>query len=142
MYKEIVLSIDIDDEHSWKRALPTAVEYCHSFGARLHVVTVVPDYGMTLVGAYFPPDYEETILDQTHTRLDQLIRANVPDGVSTQLIVAHGTIYHEIIETAKNVHADLVIIASHRPRLADYLIGPNAARVVRHFNGSVLVVRN
>ena len=37
--------------------------------------------------------------------------------------------------------ADLIIVASARPSLKDYLLGPNAARVVRHFNNSVLVVR-
>ncbi len=33
-------------------------------------------------------------------------------------------------------------IGSHRPELKDYLLGPNAARVVRHANCSVLVVRD
>lgn len=142
MYREILLCIDLDDPHSWNKALPTALEHVRAFGARLHVVTVVPDYGMTMVGAYFPADYEQSMLDQARTRLEQLIRAEVPDETGVRAIVAHGTIYHEIIETADRIGADLVIIASHRPRLADYLIGPNAARVVRHFNGSVLVVRN
>ena len=32
-------------------------------------------------------------------------------------------------------------MASHRPELRDYLIGPNAARVMRHADASVLVVR-
>lgn len=33
-------------------------------------------------------------------------------------------------------------MAAHRPALKDYLLGPNAARVVRHSNCSVLVVRD
>ena len=36
---------------------------------------------------------------------------------------------------------DLIVMASHRPELKDYLIGPNAARVVRHADCSVQVVR-
>jgi nucleotide-binding universal stress UspA family protein len=32
-------------------------------------------------------------------------------------------------------------MASHRPELSDYLLGPNAARIVRHAKQSVLVVR-
>ncbi|MBT6187404.1 MAG: universal stress protein, partial [Rhodospirillales bacterium] len=31
---------------------------------------------------------------------------------------------------------------SHRPALKDYLLGPNAAQVVRHADVSVLVVRD
>jgi nucleotide-binding universal stress UspA family protein len=36
----------------------------------------------------------------------------------------------------------MIVMASHRPELKDYLLGPNAARVVRHAECSVLVVRN
>jgi nucleotide-binding universal stress UspA family protein len=35
----------------------------------------------------------------------------------------------------------LIIIGSHSPSMQDYLLGPNAARVVRHANCSVLVIR-
>jgi nucleotide-binding universal stress UspA family protein len=33
-------------------------------------------------------------------------------------------------------------MASHRPELGDFLVGPNAERVARHFEKSVLLVRN
>ena len=42
---------------------------------------------------------------------------------------------------ADETNADLIVMASHRPELKDFLLGPNAARVVRHANCSVLVVR-
>ena len=37
--------------------------------------------------------------------------------------------------------ATLIVIGAHRPDLKDYLLGPHAARVVRHAECSVLVVR-
>ncbi len=46
-----------------------------------------------------------------------------------------------ILEYAKKISADLIIIASHRPGLQDYLLGSTAARVVRHAECSVLVER-
>jgi nucleotide-binding universal stress UspA family protein len=51
-------------------------------------------------------------------------------------------VYEEILATARDLKADLIVMASHRPELKDYLLGPNAARVVRHSDVSVLVVRN
>ena len=36
----------------------------------------------------------------------------------------------------------MIVIASHDPGLADYLLGSTAGRVVRHAHCSVLVVRN
>ena len=55
--------------------------------------------------------------------------------------MATGTAYEEILTTARSFGADLIVMASHRPELKDYLLGPNAARVVRHSDVSVLVVR-
>ena len=64
------------------------------------------------------------------------------DGISVQGHVAHGTIYDEIMKAANALKCDLIVMASHRPELKDYLLGPNAARVVRHARQSVFVVRD
>ena len=142
MYKNILVSIDLNDVNSWRKALPTAVELCQSFGCELHVIAVIPDVGMSMVGAYFPADFADKAIEGSREKLHALLDTELPDGVKAQAIVAQGTIYHEILQTAKRIAADLIIMASHRPGLADYLLGPNAARVVRHAKLSVLVVRN
>ena len=46
-----------------------------------------------------------------------------------------------ILELAKKIPAHMIIIASHRPDITTYLLGSNAAAVVRHAECSVLVVR-
>ena len=43
MYKEILLAVDLNDDSSWQKALPTAVEYCRAFDSILHVVSVRPE---------------------------------------------------------------------------------------------------
>ncbi len=48
----------------------------------------------------------------------------------------------KILKAVEETGCDLIVMASHRPALKDYLLGPNAARVVRHANCSVLVVRD
>jgi nucleotide-binding universal stress UspA family protein len=69
------------------------------------------------------------------------VAAQVPEGVAARRIVAAGKIYQEILRVADEVGADLIVMGSHRPELSDYLLGPNAARVVRHADCSVMVVR-
>ncbi len=49
IYKNVLLTVDLTDETSWRKALPAAVEYCRAFGATLHLLSVVPDFGMTVV---------------------------------------------------------------------------------------------
>ena len=139
MYKEILLAVDLEDENSWRKALPAAVEYAKAFGSRIHVISVVPEFGM--VREYFPDDYEEKLKESVKTQLHQFTSGHIPKDIQVQHIIAHGAIYQEIIAAAEEVNADLIIMASHRPGLANYLLGPNASRVVRHSSKSVLVVR-
>lgn len=142
MYREILLAVDLNEESSWRRALPTAVEYCRAFHSTLHVATVVPDFTLPYVGQFFPDDYEQMLADKMIAALRAFVREHVPDDVNVRHIVGLGTVYQEILKIAVATGADLIVMASHRPELQDYLLGPNAARVVRHAECSVLVVRD
>lgn len=142
MFKTILLPIDLSSEASWTKALPTALEMMREKDAELHVVAVLPDFGMPIVEGYFKEGYEEEALVGFGRKLAEWVSKHVPEGVTVHPHVLHGTIYAEILRAAKELSADMIVLASHRPELSDYLLGPNAARVVRHANQSVLVVRN
>ncbi len=141
MFQNIVLPVDLNQESSWQKALPIAVEYCNAFGAALHVMNVVPDFGSALVGSYFPEGFEKKSLEGAREQLHDFVGKHVPDGVTVQHVVGYGTVYEEILRVAREIEADLILLAAHRLELKDFLLGPNASRVVRHFDGSVLVVR-
>ncbi len=142
MFKQILLPVDLGDADSSKKALSTAIELSKSAGAKLHVLTVVPGFGMSIISQYFPEGFEEKSLAGATQQLNDYIGANIPSDIATQAIVANGTIYEEILLTAGEIGCDLIVMASHRPALQDYLLGPNASRVVRHGKCSVLVVRD
>jgi nucleotide-binding universal stress UspA family protein len=55
--------------------------------------------------------------------------------------VRQGGIYHEVLEEAKAIGADLIVMSSHRPAMKTYFLGSNAGHVVRYAKCSVLVVR-
>ena len=141
MYKTILLAIDMNEPSSWEKALPVALEQASSGGGKLHIMTVVPDFGMAIVGSFFPADYEKQALAEADKSLADFIAKNVPGEIEAAHSVGHGTIYKEVLATAEHIGADLIVMASHRPAQSDYLLGPNAARVVRHATCSVLVVR-
>lgn len=141
MFSDILLPIDLNHESSWRKALPVALKLVESFGARLHLMTVIPDYGMAIVGQFFPQDYEAQALEIAREALHKFAEDHLPKDVAAQHIICHGTVYEEIIKEAKAIGADLVIMTAHRPELRDYLLGPNAARVVRHAPISVMVIR-
>jgi nucleotide-binding universal stress UspA family protein len=141
--RKIVLPLDLDHESSWRKALPAAVDVARHSGAQLHVMTVVPDehVRMTVVAQLIPEGYEQRIVDDAKQRLAALLKQHAPDDLEIQQAVRRGSVYKEILRYTRDTQADLVIMAAHRPEMRDYLLGPNAARIVRHADCSVWVVR-
>ncbi len=141
MTGSILLPIDLGHPESSDKALSEAVDMARAKGALLHVLTVIPDFGTALVGSYFPKDFSRRALEETTSALKTYVSEKVPEDVPVEVHVRHGTIYREIVAAAKALGVDLVVLASHRPEMKDYFLGPNAAKVVRHARQSVLVVR-
>ena len=142
MFKTILVPIDVDQESSWSRALPVAEQLAKDYGAKLHAISVVPTMGMSVVGSFFPADFEDKALASAQEKLDEVLAkaASSPAAITTH--VAHGTIYEEVLSASNKLGCDLIVMTSHRPELKDYLIGPNAARVMRHAKQSVFIVRD
>ena len=141
MYKDILFPIDITEEGSWRDALPVVLEYIRAFDARLHIMTVISDGSMSLVQQYFPKGAVQKMVDQTKVSLRDFVKDHFLEGTKVRHIVAKGSVYECIIKTSDEIRADLIVMSAHRPELKDYLLGPNAAKVVRHSKTSVLVVR-
>lgn len=141
MFKDILLPVDLGNPETQEKAVSTAVELAKAFGSRLHVLTIVPDFGESFVSSFFPVDYQEKAVEAASQSLHAFVKERVPDGIQVQHIVAHGTIYEEILRFAGEHNIDMIVMASHRPELQDYLLGPNASRVTRHADCSVTVVR-
>lgn len=141
MFNTILLPIDLSAEHSWTKALPAALRLAEPGTGVLHVATVVPDFGLSVVGSYFEQGFEEKALHEIGEQLTAWVAEHVPEGIEVHPHVLHGRVYDQIIEAADRLMVDAIVMASHRPELSDYLIGPNAARVVRHARQSVFVVR-
>jgi nucleotide-binding universal stress UspA family protein len=141
MYKTILLPIDLGQKSSWEKAIPVAVALAKNQGSKIHLLTIIPDYGMSVVSSYFPKDFEEKSRSSSETELNKLMAEHIPGDVSAEAHVGRGAIYKEILAAADSQACDLIVLASHRPEMSDYLLGPNAARVVRHASQSVFVVR-
>ncbi|MEC9482614.1 MAG: universal stress protein [Halomonas sp.] len=142
MYDKILLPVDLNHETSWEKALPTALALCRTFQASLHVVTVMPDYHMPLVGSFFPADFSNKAHRALSEAQHRFVEQHVPADVQVHCHITDGSPYEGILRSARAIGADLIVMASHnRHNLADYLVGPNAEHVVRHAEMAVMVVR-
>jgi len=141
MFRSILLTVDLADGPSAARTAEAAFRLARADGAEIHVLTVQPTMGMAIVGAQFAPDFEEKALAEAHRQLDAWVTAHAPEDVPLTAHLAQGRIYDQVIRTADRLGCDLIVMGAHRPEFSDYLLGPNAARVVRHAAQSVLVIR-
>ncbi|WP_447527863.1 MULTISPECIES: universal stress protein [unclassified Vreelandella] len=142
MYQKILLPVDLNEAASWQKALPVAVTLCHTFGASLHLVSVLPEFTMPMVGAYFPKNFSKKAHEAMHEAQNAFIQEHVPEDIQTQSVIVDGSPWEAIIKIGKKIDADLIVMASHTKRkFADYVLGPNAEHVVHHAKVSVMIVR-
>lgn len=139
MYNNILVPIDTAEESSWQKALPVAIEEARRAAATLHLLVVVPEIPPQL--AFLPEEYNTQVITTATEKLTTLTKGQVPGDLPVQSHVRQGSVYKEILHASQALGADLIVMASHRPEFKDFLLGPNAARVVRHARCSVLVVR-
>jgi nucleotide-binding universal stress UspA family protein len=142
MFNNILVAVDLDDETGWARVLSAALVIARASDARVHLIHVVPGFGLSVVGQYFPEGTEERILAEAQVNLHSFAEEHVDADLRDSCVIGNGTVYQEILDGADRIGADLIVMGSHRPSMRDYLLGPNAARVVRHAPVSVLVVRD
>lgn len=149
MSEKILVPIDMADQTTGLKIIAEGVTQAKARNADLVVMTVVPDM---LTGL----DYRYAIRGEMHgsqqfdlreivqealTRLNEIVEEHTPDGMDVETIARNGTAYEQILNVAREIGATGIIMGAHRPSLADYLIGPTTARVVRHADCSVQVVR-
>lgn len=141
MFRKILLAVDYNDTTGAAKLAEYGGKLAKLEGAELHVLTVLPKMGMAVVGSAFGPDHVRTMEAETKAGMEAWAASALPAGLDPQVHVTHGTIYDQIIRMADALKADAIVVGAHSPEFRDYLVGPNAARVVRHAKQSVLVVR-
>ncbi|WP_305985193.1 universal stress protein [Roseibium sp. MMSF_3544] len=147
MTLKILVPIDVEEPRSWSAVLPELRQHAKGNKVELSVVTVVPDLGTVIAQAAqaaplasaLPADLKERALAVARDRLENLVQTD--EFGTIQKVARSGTIYSEILHTAEELSSDLIVLMSHLPDFGDYLLGPNAAKIVRHARCSVLVVR-
>jgi len=139
MFKKVLIPIDVSAPDHGKSLLAAAKTLTADWACTLEVVTVIPDMGMAIVGSYFDSGFEKASQEAATTELASLVEEA---GLTAGQAVLSGRVYDAIIGHATAVDADLILVGAHQPDLSDYLLGANAAKIVRHARQSVMVLRD
>jgi nucleotide-binding universal stress UspA family protein len=140
MFNSILVPIDLADTDLAKPAIETAASLSNSSGGTVRLVNIMP---MTpvMLAEYVPPDFDTQQRQSSNEALSIVARESGIDAKRISTSIRQGGIYHEILEEAAEVNADLIVMTSHRPSMQNYFLGSNAGHIVRYAKCSVLVVR-
>jgi nucleotide-binding universal stress UspA family protein len=128
-----------------KKAVASALELAQKFGAKLTILHVIelPPYP---VEGYVPPSLSATFLDDMERQATVDLAQVVPEAEAAKVevarLVAMGTPYRKIVETAEADHVDLIVMATAgRTGFSHLVLGSIAERVVRTASCPVLTMR-
>ncbi len=133
-FKLILCPVDFSDTSA--HALKTAIELATQLDAKIHLIHVYqyPTYSIPEADLVTPIDLslQDDYVERLQQQLDDLYEKHSNSGVVVDSTLAEGVPYVEIVNTAKEIKANLIIIGTHgRTGLSHMLLGSVAERVVR-----------
>ncbi|WP_262031098.1 universal stress protein [Microvirga sp. Mcv34] len=140
MFKTILVPVDLGEVEAAQPAIDKAVELANASGGTLRLIYVRAIVPVTYM-EFMPPTFDDEQQGESEKRLAELAAKVSLPAERVSAVVRLGSVYNEVLDEAEKTGADLVVIGSHRPTMATYLLGSNAATIVRHAKCSVLVVR-
>ena len=136
----ILVPVDISEPEVARPALERAVDLAHSMGGSIHLIYVRSLMPVSYK-EFLPPHFDEQQQKDCEEKLAKVAGVIALPKERVSSVVRLGAVYNEVLKEANRVAADLIVVGSHRPTMSTYLLGSNAATIVRHANCSVLVVR-
>lgn len=141
MFKKIVVPVDPSEIEFAKPAVEAAANLAAQSEGEIRLIAVLPVMN-GYVSELLPADYETALETETDKRVRALgADAGIADD-KLSIVMRTGSVYHEVIDEAQDWGADVIVVCSHRPAMSTYLLGSNAAKIVRHAPCSVLVLRS
>jgi nucleotide-binding universal stress UspA family protein len=136
-YAHVMIPIDLEHADRMGKAIDTARALAGQFGAKLTFVGITGEAPGT--AAHNPAEFRKKMeaFAQRHA-------ADLPHGAVARTYVAHdpaAQIDGILLEAVREIGADLVVMASHRPRLMDAIWPSHGGRLASHAPVSVFVVR-
>lgn len=139
MFKKILCPVDFEQNSAV--ALRCARDLAKANNGKLYLlhVAAVASQGMTFpLEPYFPPSAEKLYKDEIEKFASDILDGTVP----YEVIVHRGDPAEVITQTANEVAADLIVMATHgRKGINRLVLGSVAEQVVRESKQPVLTIR-
>ncbi|WP_428025362.1 universal stress protein [Arcobacter sp.] len=140
MFKNILVPIHLSYTKNHKKLFKGAFEVLNEDGK----ITLLFVNQNRTHGSVYPILDDEKQINYDNDAMEQLkeiarVHSLPMDKVSFK--IKDGTVHNEILEEAKKIKADAIVMMATRPGLGSYFISSTAERVIRHAHCSVFVIR-
>lgn len=131
-----------DGSKSSDKALKAAVEIALQFGSTLTVLSVVPELYLTELDDIDRRRIMEALTDETNKAMEKVRTSLSSKSIEAKTIIRQGVAAEKILETAKKMKIDLLVVGSHgRHGAKKFLLGSVSTKVIDHAACPVLVVK-
>ena len=137
MFERILIPVDLAHVAAMDKALKVAATLAREFDAETHLVGVtgVPPSEV----AHSPDEYREK-LERFATEQSEAL------GVTFRSLTLEShdpavDLDRHLVKAAEEIDADLIVMASHVPRLGDWLVHSHARWLAAHTRRSIFIVR-
>ena len=140
--KNILVPTDLSE--TAEEALDYACELARTFGATVHLLHVIgiPALGVPELGVALTSTVIDSMVRENQQALDELAARKSGQATFGQVLLRTGDARDLINQTVKDLHADLIVMATHGRRgVSRALLGSIAEAVVRTAPCPVLTVR-
>lgn len=132
--------VAIDDSSRAPLVFRTAAALAREVGAELFVVRVLSLPPEIPAAAHSHPDHlEEKLGLETRKELHALM-ATMPDVRFGPPIVVQGDPWRRILDVARDLDVDLIVLGNHRYHGLDRVLGTVASKIVNHADCHVFIV--
>jgi len=135
MPRTILIPVALDHEGTAARKLAFARRMLAP-GGRITLLTVLE---------HIPAFAAEFVTVKAENHLSQKVLARLQDvaqgAADVDCRIAEGKAGVQIVQVARDIGADLILVGAHHPAAADYFLGSTAARVARRAPCSVHILR-
>ncbi len=141
MFKKILVPIDVDRPIAAKAVFDGALAIAKPFDAEIRLVSVMPGFGMPIVGSFISDRVRKEALEHFRDELTAFVEKNCDSSVKFH--IRTGKHYDEIVKLAKKWEADLIVVYHNRTREINEVFSHTCAKnVYRDAPCSVLRLRN
>mgnify|MGYP005992243301 CR=1 FL=1 len=141
MFKNILVPIHIEYKKNHKKLFTGALEVLDLEDSKITLLYVNENRAH---GSAYPLLDEKNQFDYDTDAMEMLKKIASECSLPLEKVcfkIKDGSVHQEILEEAKKMDADAIVMMATRPGLGSYFISSTAERVIRHAKCSVFVIR-